>query len=183
MKKPKAWLFSILFLMVTSFADCEESRKVSHKFVDKNFIGITIGTDFLIKLETLFGKGVVDSEGDSRCYFNPSESAYIVFVLCEDNRICSVLVSKDKSLWEECEKALIRIPMQTGKGIKIGDTREEIILTYGPPQKKEASNGFEIESFEYHTTFEKDVDVNLYYDSKFDFDRGKLIRLFIHDGS
>lgn len=156
--------------------------KISHRFVDKTVAGIVVGRDHEEKVLKYYGKGFFDQVALAWCYYSTDQNQYIIFELCEDKIICSVALTKNYPYPTECQKiATPKKPFKTSKGIQLGDTPEKVIKIYGEPEKKEIKDGMLV--FHYHTDFTKDPQVRIYYDANLYFKDGKLVKLYIHDGS
>jgi len=172
-----AMLFSIFLLACIS-----NNAKIVHKFVDKKVAGIPIGEYSEKLIFKKFGKGILVQEGHAVCYYDRKGDSYLVFEYGPDKFIESgIIIKKDyEKYYHECKAKETAADLRTGKGIKLGDSSESVILIYGEPDKKEIKNGILI--FEYHTNSKKDPQVTLAYDAYLHFINDKLVKLFIHDG-
>lgn len=177
-----SWIkwFTLIFCMIplSSFAN----SKTVHKFVDKKVAGIIIGEYSEEKIFNLFGKGVSIEKGYAFCYYNKNEKNFLVVQYGPDKFIEGVIIIEDNfsEYYDSCKRKEIDNTLQTSKGIKLGNSPQKVIEIYGEPEKKEIKEGMLI--FEYHTDYEKDSQVTLFYDAYLYFKEGKLIKLVIHDG-
>jgi len=167
-----------IFLSTTSLGD----TATVHKFVDKNVAGVPIGEYSEELISKMFGKGILIQEGYAVCYYNKKEGSFLVFEYGPDRFIESGIIVKQEleTYYEKCKAKEIVSTLQTGKGIKLGDSPEKVILVYGEPERREVKDGILI--FEYHTDSTKDSQVRLAYDAYLHFRDRKLVRIYIHDG-
>jgi hypothetical protein len=174
-------LLTLMFCIVLSTSVFANTKTV-HKFVDKKVAGITIGEYSEEHAFNLYGKGIPIQEGYAFCYYNKKQGSFLIFEYGTDKFIESgIIVKQDyEKHHEKCKEKEIAGNLQTGKGIKLGDSPKSVILVYGEPDKKEIKDGILI--FEYHTDFRKDPRVTLAYDAYLHFKGGKLVKISIHDG-
>lgn len=173
------WL-TLVFCMIpiSSFAN----SKTVHKFVDKKVAGITVGEYSEQKIFNLYGKGIPIEKGYAFCYYNKKEKSFLVVEYGPDKFIEGVIIIQENynEYYDSCKKKEIDNTLQTSKGIKLGNSLQEVIEVYGEPQKRESKDGLLI--FEYHTDYREDTQVRLAYDAYFYFKEGKLIKFVISDG-
>jgi len=168
----------LLFLSTSSLAD----SKIVHRFVDKEIADIPIGEYSEERVLSMYGRGIPIQEGYAFCYFNRKEETFLVFEYGPDRFIQSGIIAKQhyQKNYDECKGKEITSPLQTGKGVKLGNSPESVILIYGEPDKREVKGRVLI--LEYHTDFSRDPQVTLAYDAYLYFEDGKLVKLIIHDG-
>ena len=178
-KSMKVLILAILILLFIGNPTLSK-EKFSGDFVDKDFHGLTIGKSYLVDLESSLGKGNLTEDRSGVCYYNPKDSNYIIFELCEDHAICGLLISRDKIWAADCKNNLLSINSITGRGVKLGQSYQEVIKIYGDPYSKDEENGYII--IEYQTDSDHDQRVRLSYDSILKFKNNRLVEIFIHDG-
>ena len=176
------FIIGIAFCIFVSIGLTE--NKTSSSFVDKFAGGVLVGEDKIEKVIQIYGQDFTQQHfhGETLCYFDPQKLIYLSYSIY-DGVVQSVILSKtqDKEIAEECRKQNIKSEyLITGKGIQLGDSKEKVIHAYGKPEKEEIKNGVDI--FEYHTDYEKDAGVALFYDAYLYFKANKLMKLVIHDG-
>jgi hypothetical protein len=81
-----------------------------------------------------FGPGCREEQDDShtinRRYFDPRSNSFIQFGI-EDRRVVNILVTNDKISSTSCVPKNQLPVLETGRGIRVGDTLDKILKTYG----------------------------------------------------
>ncbi|MDH5646698.1 MAG: hypothetical protein OEZ01_11855 [Candidatus Heimdallarchaeota archaeon] len=174
-----------VLILINLFMHCFEGSifaqdEILGNFVDKEFHGLTIGKSYLVDLERSLGKGNLTKNRFGVCFYNSKDSNYIIFELCEDHAVCGLLITKDKIWKTDCENNLLSINSITGRGVKLGQSYQEVIKIYGDPYSKDEDNGSLI--ILYQTDSDHDPRVRLSYDSILIFRNNRLVEIHIHDG-
>lgn len=177
MKRLSIIIITIVLLGANMVCAVEKS---SHPFVDKVIAGIVIGEDHEEKVMKYYGKGTPVQKGFAWCFYSIDENQYIIFELGPDKIISGVTLTTEYT--SECQKITNKSKkvLITSKGIQLGESLRKVLELYGSPAKKEIKDGTLI--LEYHTDYERDTEVRLYYDAYLYFKKDKLIKLYIHDG-
>lgn len=189
MVRQDLFFIAIVFFIVVSA--CFAENKTSQQFVDKTIAGIVVGKDTEEDVIRQFGKGTKVQEVSAWCYYSTNQKQFIIFELGPDKVVETIIISEDKFIEtiikpeeysSECVPIITKDKkiLVTGKGIKLGDSPENIIKIYGEPKKREIKNGMLV--FEYHIDYTKDPQVSIAYDAYLYFKEGKLIELHIHHG-
>lgn len=100
---------------------------------------------------------------------------------CEGSVIegISLIKADEEGVHDECRKIDAK-EFVTGNKIKLGDSIQKIIGTYGEPHERRTED--DVTYYEYHTDYENDSNVELYYDVYLGFKNGVLVSLSVHDG-
>lgn len=155
------FIFSVIILFITIGA-CFAENKTSHRFVDKTIAGIVVGKDTEEEIIRKFGKGTKIQKGYAWCYYSVTPKQFLIFELGPDKVISAINISTEYYPGPECVTISIkhRKNLATGKGVRLGNSSEEVIKIYGKPERKKIKGGKLI--FEYHTDHTKDPQVSLY---------------------
>jgi len=174
-----------LFLFIASAGSVlVADSETSHPFVDLQVAGLVVGKNNIHQAFLLYGDKGIRTEGfhgDNWCFYSEQDMAYLLLALHESTIETITIYNLTTKIGQQCKKSVIRnTKLTSGKGIGLGDSSQKVLKTYGPPGKKYSKNGLLV--IEYHTDYEQDRDVRLYYDAYLYFKNGKLVKLIVHDG-
>jgi hypothetical protein len=133
----------VVIILFCSTVLCWSGEKVEHQIGPFNLAGSPITESQLI---SSFGPGYVKIDkvgsmilGKEHIYYDVNEKVWVAVSLSNvldkklERVVEAVLVSKKKLCDEKFKPRKLFGPLITGKGIKIGDTLDKIINTYGTP--------------------------------------------------
>ena len=151
-------------------------------FIDNNILGITVGEDSLDRVTGNFGPGVVVEQGSAYCYSNKRTTEVVVFEIGEDRVVSVAIVTRADHPGPECKtRTLSAVRVETKRGVRLDDTRENVVAKYGAPHKETLRDGTTI--LEYHTDLEADSRAKGFYDLSLYFKGDRLVKLYVHNGS
>lgn len=187
--KTRIIFIAMFWLICTNFSFSEDVSP--RRFVDKEVAGLIVGDDGIEKVIRLYGRGALretfrgemgTKHVEILYYYDADEQTYFI-VYVHDGLIVTITLTKelkDKKLNQSKKRATKIKTLSTGRGVRLGDSPNNVTKVYGEPHRKGTRDGMLV--FEYHTDYTKDPRVRHSYDAYFYFGENRLVELVIHDG-